>query len=287
MGNPNDPCPNPAGIIFKVDVPVGEYRFVLASGDAEYPHSHRILAEDGGSGPPAGIGTHVALVAGFDQGRYGLGTADPTRLGEAVYARVGFDGKIPPPADGIAPDPVFVNMDASGKATSGCADSPTLQVTSGYVRIHQLQFQQNAGCGGIDGTYSGGDLVVLELWKADMDVVLQTNVFMGNVNGDGAVDIADAIALLSYLFAHREPPKCAKAADANDDDQLNIADAISILGYLFSQKPMLAPDHSTVTSTNNACKGYPSDGTDPIPPHTPFFPAKIGALDACAVQCSL
>jgi hypothetical protein len=77
-------------------------------------------------------------------------------------------------------------------------------------------------------------------------------LYPGDANNDRNVNIADAIALLGYLFAQKTPPACAKAADANDDDQLNIADAISILGYLFSQKPLLAPDHAAVTARHTS-----------------------------------
>ena len=283
VGNTVDPCPTPEGIVFRADVPEGEYRFVLAAGDAENPHAHRILAEDGGSGPPGTIGAHAVLVAGFDQGRYGIGLTDPARPGEAVYARVGFDGRIPPPADGIAPDPVFVNMDAQGLPTAGCAESPVLAVSSGYVRIHQLQFQQNLGCGGLDAARAGGDLVVLELWRMQEGGTEYVYVLMGNVNTDGKVDIADAIALLGYLFGGgtKPPPVCAKAADANDDDRLDIADAIKILGYLFNRQPMLAPDHSLITAAGNTCTPYPAGGND----GTPFFPAAVGALPPCQTQC--
>ncbi len=110
----------------------------------------------------------------------------------------------------------------------------------------------------------------------------QIYVKMGAVNAGPGVDIADAIALLGYLFAQKAAPLCAKAADANDDDALNIADAITILGYLFSSKPMFAPDHSEIKAANNTCKGYAADGND----GKPFFPAKIGALNACDTQCT-
>ncbi len=55
----------------------------------------------------------------------------------------------------------------------------------------------------------------------------------GFVNSDDSVNIADAVAMLSYLFAGGEEPACKDAADANDDEGLNIADAVTILGYLF------------------------------------------------------
>ncbi|HAK97198.1 MAG TPA: hypothetical protein DCM87_19965, partial [Planctomycetes bacterium] len=115
-----------------------------------------------------------------------------------------------------------------------------------------------------------------------------TNIYvlMGNVNTDTKVDIADAIALLGYLFGGglKPPPVCAKAADANDDNKLDIADAIKILGYLFSQQPMLAPDHSTITAANNTCKGYAADGID-TSDGKPYFPVQVSGLPPCATPC--
>jgi hypothetical protein len=54
----------------------------------------------------------------------------------------------------------------------------------------------------------------------------------GDANLDGAIDIADPIHILAYLFAH-EPLKSSKdAADVNDDGALDIGDAITLLAYL-------------------------------------------------------
>ncbi len=57
----------------------------------------------------------------------------------------------------------------------------------------------------------------------------------GDSNVDGKIDIADAVFLLSFLFAKGEDPACADAGDANDDGRLDIADAISTLDFLFGQ----------------------------------------------------
>ncbi len=164
MGDMDTPSPNPEGIIFRVDVPNGLYRFVGAFGDADNVHAHRILAEDGGSGPPENIGAnHVVLVSNHDQAQQTIGEADAAEPGEGVFARVGFDGLIPPPGDGVAPSPQFVDMDENGMATDAGANSPILEVTQGYIRIHQLQGNSNDGPGGPRDA-NGGDAVILELW---------------------------------------------------------------------------------------------------------------------------
>ena len=164
MGDMDTPSPNPEGIIFRVDVPNGFYRFVAAVGEADNVHAHRILAEDGGSGPPENIGSHVVLVSNHDQAQQTIGEPDAGKPGEGVFARVGFDGMIPPLGDGVAPDPQFVDMDENGRPTDAGANSPILEVTQGYIRIHQLQGNSNDGPGGSRDP-NGGDIVILELWK--------------------------------------------------------------------------------------------------------------------------
>jgi hypothetical protein len=56
----------------------------------------------------------------------------------------------------------------------------------------------------------------------------------GDTNTDSAIDIADAIFTLSYLFAEGPAPSCLDSADANDDGALDIADAIALLSHLFA-----------------------------------------------------
>ncbi len=153
------------GIIFRIDVPNGTYRFVGAFGSADNTHATRILAENGGEGPPSNISEdHVVLVHNHDQAQYDFGETDGD-AGDGVYARVGFDGLLPPLGDGVSPDPQFVNMDEEGRPTNACPSSPTLTVTEGYIRIHQLQANSNDGPGG-GGDPNGGNAVILEIWEA-------------------------------------------------------------------------------------------------------------------------
>ncbi len=55
----------------------------------------------------------------------------------------------------------------------------------------------------------------------------------GDGNGDGKVDLADAIAVLAYLFAGGPEGGCRDAADANDDGRRDLSDAVRVLLYLF------------------------------------------------------
>lgn len=56
----------------------------------------------------------------------------------------------------------------------------------------------------------------------------------GDANGDGAVDLSDAVRILETQFAGSTAPICEVAADANDDGALQgIPDAIALLSHLF------------------------------------------------------
>ncbi|MBN1419058.1 MAG: hypothetical protein JXP34_09795 [Planctomycetes bacterium] len=55
----------------------------------------------------------------------------------------------------------------------------------------------------------------------------------GDVNRDDAIDLADPVAILAYLFADEALASCADAADANDDGIVNIADPIAELMHIF------------------------------------------------------
>jgi hypothetical protein len=71
----------------------------------------------------------------------------------------------------------------------------------------------------------------------------------GDSNGDGRIDIADAVIALEHLFLGGSMP-CADGADFNDDGGLNIADPIGTLEHLFLGGPAPPPP-------------YPVCGADP------------------------
>ena len=58
----------------------------------------------------------------------------------------------------------------------------------------------------------------------------------GDANGDGALDLADGIFILRYLFRGATPPPCAKAADANGDCSIDASDALYMV-YFTLQPP--------------------------------------------------
>jgi hypothetical protein len=59
----------------------------------------------------------------------------------------------------------------------------------------------------------------------------------GEANGDGAVDLSDAIFVIVYLFQAGASPECPDACDANDNGTLTLADPIYLLTYLYAGGP--------------------------------------------------
>ena len=138
-------------------------------------------------------------------------------------------------------------------------------VQNGLVNLRQLYVngelvaEENAGDGVNDSALAIGGALSMEEWftgtiddlqifDAPLNQELIAKVMegeeppppkprfrRGDVNVDGAVNIADAITVLGHLFAGAPAPSCLDAADANDDGAVNIADAITILGHLFAQ----------------------------------------------------
>ncbi|HAK97216.1 MAG TPA: hypothetical protein DCM87_20060 [Planctomycetes bacterium] len=87
-------------------------------------------------------------------------------------------------------------------------------------------------------------------------------VYVGDANCSKALDIADAICILGYLFGPEtdacKSPCCQAQMDTNDSNVVDIADAIRLLSYLFASGDMLAPDGSTITAASGSgCNLYP------------------------------
>ncbi|MBI4605350.1 MAG: hypothetical protein HY721_25585 [Planctomycetes bacterium] len=77
----------------------------------------------------------------------------------------------------------------------------------------------------------------------------------GDVNGDEAADISDAVWVFGYLFLGGATPACLDAADINDDGAVDLSDGVFLLNHLFQGGP--APPSP---SPRDACPGR-----DPTP----------------------
>ena len=88
----------------------------------------------------------------------------------------------------------------------------------------------------------------------------------GDSNGDGALDISDAVHILVFSFLNGETPSCLDASDVNDDDSVDISDAIFAFEHLFQGGPAppapgpisCGPEEDPVEPLGIGCDDYPT-----------------------------
>ncbi|MBI4583364.1 MAG: VCBS repeat-containing protein [Planctomycetes bacterium] len=98
------------------------------------------------------------------------------------------------------------------------------------------------------------------LYQRDPADAIVTLFRRGDAVPDGSIELADAIAVLNFLFLRGEKPACAKAADANDDGRLTIGDAVITLQHLLGGRPLPAPFAacgSDPTADSLTCDSFP------------------------------
>jgi hypothetical protein len=63
----------------------------------------------------------------------------------------------------------------------------------------------------------------------------------GDADGGGAIDISDAVFLISYIFSGGPAPNPLYAGDPNCDGSVDISDAVFLIAYIFSGGPAPCP----------------------------------------------
>ncbi|MFQ5654938.1 MAG: hypothetical protein ACE5GW_09435 [Planctomycetota bacterium] len=103
---------------------------------------------------------------------------------------------------------------------------------------------------GVNDSFSV-DVVITAVSCEIVHPILGTPFRRGDCNADAAIDISDAVALLSALFSGGTTPPCVDACDTNDDGGFDIADAVALLSALF------------IAGTPPPPAPYPDCGLDP------------------------
>ena len=119
-------------------------------------------------------------------------------------------------------------------------DSPVRDAVSGEM-VHRVEvFDPNpAADGGETVTLmgAGGGVIrapaIAQFLKTPAAQLPTTRFRRGDVLADGDVVLADAVALLRFLFLDGAAPTCSAAADADANGELSITDPIRILNHLF------------------------------------------------------
>jgi hypothetical protein len=138
-------------------------------------------------------------------------------------------------------DPSFVAPRGVAYVTSGGGGAPTVprsvledvHLSAHYLQInHYLEVRVTAARLDVAAIDLHGD--VIDRFNIRKDVPREPFRFVrGDANNSGAVGIADAITVLTFLFAGNKA-LCRAAGDVDGDGTVAIGDAVYLLTYLFA-----------------------------------------------------
>jgi hypothetical protein len=103
----------------------------------------------------------------------------------------------------------------TGKADNGTSGQGTLTHTL-PAGAHELTKQ------------STGNLFYISL-------SVENQSLMGDVNGDGAIDISDVLCVVDYILGKKVEPFDASVADLNTDQAIDISDVLLIVDVILGK----------------------------------------------------
>ncbi|MCA8962440.1 MAG: proprotein convertase P-domain-containing protein, partial [Planctomycetes bacterium] len=130
--------------------------------------------------------------------------------------------------------------------TPGVNDRFGDRSTSGPGRLSDFDGERFAGTWTLrvvdDQPLEVGELLSWSLSICPQSTAIPIPSFIrADANEDGSVNLADAVSVLSALFAGGSLPPCVSAADVNDDGQVDVGDPIYLLTTLFGLGPDVPP----------------------------------------------
>lgn len=88
----------------------------------------------------------------------------------------------------------------------------------------------------------------------------------GDANGDGEVNVADAVFTINFVFKAGPGPDPIEAGDANGDGACNVGDAVYTVNFVFRGGPPIVCEPLLVVGQNTGCKSFSAGAeTDTIP----------------------
>lgn len=101
----------------------------------------------------------------------------------------------------------------------------------GFILGYGLLWDYNDLAYTITGTYSDGQPFGVS------GIVTIIGRRSGDANGDFDVNVADAVYLVTYIFANGRPPAPLQAGDCDCDGEVNVSDVVYLMNYIFADGP--------------------------------------------------
>jgi hypothetical protein len=195
------------------------------------------------------LGNHNAS-EGFGMSAAPAGDFDGDGFGDLIVGASGSSGLLPVPGS------TYVVRGGPEVLEADRIDFPNCRDAA----IRLVETPQSSGLGvlvdgGFDWNRDGIDDVLVANASSTIHIVLggkeaERTFVRGDANGDGRVDLSDAVSVLAFLFLGAPAPRCPDSFDGDDNGQVQITDAIYLLGHLFLGGPAPPPP-------------YPGAGSDP------------------------
>lgn len=128
-----------------------------------------------------------------------------------------------PKDDGVIPLGIMV------KSVGDATISATRLDCSAYLIDKEKGITHDLAVGGYTFTSSAGT------FDSRFTINLSPNLLVGDVNGDGKVDIADAKCIMNYLVGKPNALFLAAAADVTGDGEITIADAVGVVNIILNK----------------------------------------------------
>ncbi|MHC4934847.1 MAG: purple acid phosphatase family protein [Planctomycetota bacterium] len=171
------------------------------------------------------IDGHYGLSPTFDPLTMLLDGGDGSPTGNGAYEKT----------TGVANDgAVYIVMGSSGKTGGGTFDHPVMEVSFSQLGSLVIDVQGNT----LTGTMLRDTSATPDIFQIVKDGGSGGPEFRrGSLSSSQTVTISDAIIILQGLFMPGFDLLCQDAADVDDDGALTIADPIALLGWLFQGGP--------------------------------------------------
>jgi len=80
-------------------------------------------------------------------------------------------------------------------------------------------------------------VVVQDYCSADTLSFMVSTYLVGDVNGDGVIELGDVVYLINYLYRDGDPPNPPEAGDCNCDEIVELGDVVYLINYLYRDGP--------------------------------------------------
>ncbi|MDD4051022.1 MAG: dockerin type I repeat-containing protein [candidate division Zixibacteria bacterium] len=85
--------------------------------------------------------------------------------------------------------------------------------------------------------YLTGQVEKARAFADDYDIVSACCLHPGDANGDGQINVGDAVFIVNYIFRSGPAPNCPQEANTNGDGKITVGDAVYIISYIFRGGP--------------------------------------------------